>query len=108
MYLISFFAEDVKAPVLFLRNTPLNAKSYDNASITWTYNEDATSTCVLQTSIRSAFVPCDKSWVGTFLPEGNVTLEIFAVDRYRNSAPSTSVMWFNGKLYRILLETKIM
>ncbi|XP_078331912.1 uncharacterized protein LOC111109459 isoform X4 [Crassostrea virginica] len=87
--------KDVKPPVLSIRNTPLNAKSYDNASITWTYNEDATSTCVLQTSIRSAFVPCDKSWVGTFLPEGNVTLEIFAVDRYRNSAPSTSVMWFN-------------
>lgn len=89
---------DVKPPELKLTSTPYCDKSYDNASLTWTFNEDATSTCLIRTSLKTEFAVCDKSWSGTFLPEGNVTIEVNARDKSRNSAPSFSYTWYNSKL----------
>ncbi|XP_052687753.1 uncharacterized protein LOC128166542 isoform X2 [Crassostrea angulata] len=90
-----WYNRDVKPPELKLTSTPYCDKSYDNASLTWTFNEDATSTCLIKTSLGTEFAVCDKSWSGTFLPEGNVTIEINARDKSRNSAPSFSYTWYN-------------
>ncbi|XP_078331914.1 uncharacterized protein LOC111106886 [Crassostrea virginica] len=86
---------DVKPPELKFTSTPYCEKSYDNASISWTFNENADSTCILKTSLLTKFVICDKSWSGTFLPEGNVTLEITATDNARNVAPVLKYTWYN-------------
>lgn len=96
--LVYFFREgDVKPPELKMTISPLCDNSYDNATLMWTYNEYATSTCRIKTSLKSEFVPCDKSWSGTFLPEGNVTIEVDARDRSGNSAPTFKYTWYNGK-----------
>ena len=87
----------MKPPELKFTSTPYCEKSYDNASISWTFNENAYSTCILKTSLSTTFVICDKSWSGTFLPEGNVTLEITARDNSRNAAPVYKYTWYNSK-----------
>nr|XP_022295374.1 uncharacterized protein LOC111105368 isoform X1 [Crassostrea virginica] len=90
-----WYNRDVKPPELKFTSTPYCEKSYDNASISWTFNENAYSTCILKTSLSTTFVICDKSWSGTFLPEGNVTLEITARDNSRNAAPVYKYTWYN-------------
>ncbi|XP_061188491.1 uncharacterized protein LOC133196641 [Saccostrea echinata] len=91
-----WYNRDVKPPELKFTNTPHCHKSTDNATITWTFNEFATSTCVITTSVqRQVFPGCDGSWNGIFLPEGNVTLEITARDKSRNSAPTYKYTWYN-------------
>ena len=100
---------DVKPPELKFTSTPYCEKSYDNASISWTFNENAYSTCMLKTSLSTKIVICDKSWSGTFLPEGNVTLEITATDNARNVAPVYKYTWYNSKcislnIYKIEYE----
>ncbi|XP_052683063.1 uncharacterized protein LOC128163488 [Crassostrea angulata] len=90
-----WYNRDVKPPELRLTSSPFRDKSYDNATLTWTYNEYAASTCVIKTSLTTEFAPCDNSWSGTFLPEGNVTIEIDARDKSRNSAPTYKYTWYN-------------
>lgn len=88
---------DVKPPELRLTSTPYWDKSYDNATLTWTFNEYATSTCVIKTSLTTEFAPCNNNWSGTFLPEGNINIEIDARDKSRNSAPTYKYTWYNSK-----------
>lgn len=92
----------MKPPELKFTSTPYCEKSYDNASISWTFNENADSTCILKTSLLTKFVICDKSWSGTFLPEGNVTLEITATDNARNVAPVLKYTWYNSKCIHVV------
>lgn len=98
---------DVKPPELRLTSSPFRDKSYDNATLTWTYNEYAASTCVIKTSLTTEFAPCDNSWSGIFLPEGNVTIEIDARDKSRNSAPAYKYTWYNSKsIFQVSVYTK--
>ncbi|XP_019918182.3 uncharacterized protein [Magallana gigas] len=90
-----WYNSDVKPPELKVTISPLCDKSYDNATLIWTFNEFATSTCRIKTSLKSESVPCDKSWSGTFLPEGNVTIEVDARDSSGNSAPTFKYTWYN-------------
>ena len=69
-------------------------------TITWRYNEEATSTCTLQTPTSSSVIACDQNVTLTGLREGQHTLYITATDVAGNVA-SIRDSWIVGKYVRI-------
>lgn len=69
--------------------------SNTNVTITWRYNEEATSTCTIQTPTTILIMTCDQNVTLTNLQEGGHTLYITARDVAGNVA-NTRYSWIVG------------
>lgn len=98
---LCLFTADVTPPRLtFIRNP-----RYSNAAvfISWRYNEEATSSCTLQTPERLFVIACDRNVSLTGLSEGSHTLYIVATDIAGNVARTIRHSWIVGELIKSLI-----
>ena len=95
LQLFKFFSADVTPPRLTFLENP----SYSNANVTisWTIDEEATTTCTLQTPSGLQVVNCNYTLSLTNLHEGVHTLYIQTTDLAGNIARTVRHVWTVGK-----------
>ncbi len=71
--------------------------SNSNVTISWSINEEAITTCTLQTPSSLMVVNCNYTLQLTYLIEGVHTLYIQVVDVAGNIAPIITHTWTVGK-----------
>ena len=94
---------DVLAPTLHFNDVP--NFSTENITISWEYNEEATSFCTFQTSTIVMPVVCNNNTVTfTNLLEGFYSLYVQGTDLSNNTAAPVRVSWSVGMLSIILFS----
>ena len=101
-YKILFITEDVTPPKLTF--TMALSKTNSSATIQWTFDETATSSCTLQSPHGTFLQVCNGSWTGQNLVEGLYTLYVTGTDSSGNSASPKSHFWVVGKRLIFLLN----
>ena len=91
-----YFTADITPPTLsFLLNPPL---SNENVTISWSYDEEASSYCILQTPTELYIVSCNSSLVVLHnLSSGRHTLYVQGTDTAGNAAESVRHSWTVGE-----------
>lgn len=77
--------------------------SNENVTIFWSFNEEATSTCTLDTPQNFLVVACDQNATLTFLTDGVHTLYISATDLAGNIAPTVRHSWTVGMAFVLVV-----
>lgn len=70
--------------------------------ISWRYDEEATSSCTLQTPEMLFVIACDRNVSLTGLSEGSYTLYIVATDIAGNVARTVRHSWTAGEMIKKL------
>ena len=88
------FSGDITPPHLqFIHNpTVTNA----NVTISWSFDEEVTTKCTLQTPSSVSVPSCNNTWSGLDLPEGYYTLFIQGTDIEQNAAEPVRHTWRVG------------
>ena len=90
-------AADVTPPVLSFVSNPLY--SNENVTISWSYNEEATSVCSLQSPTLTTPIPCvNHSVTLTRTLPGRYSLFILSADLAGNVAPTSRHTWTVGEM----------
>ena len=102
IYIILNYTADITPPQLHFNNTP--TLSNENTTISWHYNEEASSFCVLQTPSNLNTVPCSNEMVIlTDLQDGYHTLYVQGTDSSNNTATTVQLAWTVGMIFLYLL-----
>ena len=92
------YTADVTPPLLQFNSTPLFTN--ENVTLSWFYNEEASSFCVLQTPTALTAIPCINDSIAlTHLEEGYHTLYVQGTDSSGNTATATQLSWTVGMIY---------
>ena len=90
------FSGDITPPRLHFIHNPLVTNA--NVTITWSFDEDVTTKCTLQTPSSVTVPSCNDTWSGLDLAEGYYTLFIQGTDLEHNSAEPVRHAWKVGML----------
>ncbi|XP_048590560.1 uncharacterized protein LOC116611783 isoform X3 [Nematostella vectensis] len=82
---------DVTAPSITFLSRPSLTNA--NITITWQESEEATAVCTIIAPDHAYVSPCNHTWTGLGLQEGNYRISIMATDQAGNTAPPVIHSW---------------
>lgn len=97
-------AADVTPPILSFVNNP--SYSNENVTISWSYNEESTSVCSLQSPTTTTPITCvNHSVTLTRTGPGLYSLFILSADLAGNVAPTARHTWTVGEIALLALQS---
>jgi len=102
--LYNYIAADVTPPILSFVSNP--SYSNENVTISWSYNEESTSVCSLQSPTTTTPITCvNHSVTLTRTGPGLYSLFILSADLAGNVAPTARHTWTVGEIALLALQS---